>query len=496
MSKPRKEPAADVLDLLHLDRARSCSLTDQIYVAIRDGIASGKLSPGMRLPASRQLARAARVARNTVLNAYDELRRQGVVVSRRGSGTVISATISARLAADARSAAKVRPVRPPAPEPVRHRTLPARSWDRAMHSSLSVVVKSHGNLRPVREALAEYLAVRGIRCSADHLFLLGARNAAIDLSLRAIAGTQTEILLESPGSDAVQALALLNHMTPLPMPVDSLGANLASALRESRAPHAVYVTPAHQDPLGVVMNAERREALTLWADLATAWVIEDDMPAGLRVKHDPPLYTSDGRTLHLGTLGYALAPFTAMSYLVVPDALVDRVAQIASLAGLEAPAAEQLAVRQLILSRSYQRSLDAARAAAEERHATFMRECEQHLLWFVARVMGAETGERAVLWLQNEFDPVSIAATLRAHDIAVERLQQLALSPVRDALVVRLDRLRTSDFAGLIRRIASIVRWGASRNQRHPGTTEELEVEVRSDAPGAGGLHFSNLIAR
>jgi GntR family transcriptional regulator/MocR family aminotransferase len=459
-SKLRDTPAANVADLLRVDRTRPCTLTDQVCVAIRDAVAGGVLSAGMRMPSTRDLARLTGLARNTILNAYDELRRQGVLAARRGSATVIAASAPPPHVVSPRAARS--PVRvADAREGPCTSSLSARSWQRAMLSSLSIVSKSGSEtetLRPAREAIAQYLAVRGIRCGPDHVFLASTRRQAIDLALRSIAATSREVLIEDPGSVALQKLVLQDHLTPVPLPVDSLGANIAAALRDARDAHAAYVTPAHQDPLGIAMTSERRDALTAWAEIAKGWIIEDDTPATLRRKHAPSLYSSGGRTLHVGTFAYATAPMSAMSYLVVPDALIERTSELAGMIGTEVTAAEQLAMRQLILSRSYQRSLEAARVEAERRHAIVTLACERHLLWFAARVMGTETGERAVLWLQRPFDPVAIAEQLRAHQIPVDRLQQCAIAPVRDALVLRLDRVKTPHLEEMVRRIASIVR--------------------------------------
>ena len=65
--------------------------------AIADAIAQGHLGLGTRLPSERVLAGHLRVARGTVVAAYDALRARGVVETRRGSGTVVqSRAVKAR----------------------------------------------------------------------------------------------------------------------------------------------------------------------------------------------------------------------------------------------------------------------------------------------------------------------------------------------------------------------------------------------------------------
>src|SRR5205814_2932525 len=69
------------------------SLYRQAYLALRAAILDGRLAPGERLPSSRVLAREAELARNTVLQAYEQLVAEGYAESRRGAGTFVVAEL-------------------------------------------------------------------------------------------------------------------------------------------------------------------------------------------------------------------------------------------------------------------------------------------------------------------------------------------------------------------------------------------------------------------
>ena len=62
----------------------------QIVDQIRHVLDVGGLRAGERLPTVRQLAGELAVAPNTIVRAYDELQRMGLVVSRPGVGTVVA----------------------------------------------------------------------------------------------------------------------------------------------------------------------------------------------------------------------------------------------------------------------------------------------------------------------------------------------------------------------------------------------------------------------
>lgn len=70
-----------------------------IYVQLVEGVKRalevGSLRPGDRLPTVRELSGTLTIAPNTIVKAYGELQRLGLVESRAGVGTVVAATAQA-----------------------------------------------------------------------------------------------------------------------------------------------------------------------------------------------------------------------------------------------------------------------------------------------------------------------------------------------------------------------------------------------------------------
>ena len=58
--------------------------------ALRSEILEGRLRPGARLPATRDLARQYRLSRGTIVSAFEQLKSEGYVEARVGSGTYVS----------------------------------------------------------------------------------------------------------------------------------------------------------------------------------------------------------------------------------------------------------------------------------------------------------------------------------------------------------------------------------------------------------------------
>jgi GntR family transcriptional regulator len=78
--------------LVSLDVRDATPIYAQLERSLRAAIATGRLQPGDQLPTVRQLAVDLRVNANTVARVYSELERSGVLETRRGVGSFISAT--------------------------------------------------------------------------------------------------------------------------------------------------------------------------------------------------------------------------------------------------------------------------------------------------------------------------------------------------------------------------------------------------------------------
>jgi DNA-binding transcriptional regulator YhcF (GntR family) len=76
--------------LLLLNQASPVPPYEQIGLQIRTMIASAQLAPGTQLPSVRQLARDLGVAPNTVVRAYNELERNGWVVTSKRKGVMVA----------------------------------------------------------------------------------------------------------------------------------------------------------------------------------------------------------------------------------------------------------------------------------------------------------------------------------------------------------------------------------------------------------------------
>ncbi len=73
---------------IELDRRQG--LSRQLYQSLRLRVLDGRLASGTRLPASRDLASALGISRNSVVRAYDQLYAEGFIEGRVGDGTYVA----------------------------------------------------------------------------------------------------------------------------------------------------------------------------------------------------------------------------------------------------------------------------------------------------------------------------------------------------------------------------------------------------------------------
>lgn len=84
------------LELPLQPKAPGVTLADWLSAEIVAAIRDGRLQPGTRLPATRDLAQQYRVARGTVIAVFDRLRTEGLIATRVGAGTWVANEASNR----------------------------------------------------------------------------------------------------------------------------------------------------------------------------------------------------------------------------------------------------------------------------------------------------------------------------------------------------------------------------------------------------------------
>jgi GntR family transcriptional regulator len=86
-----------------IDRRSGVATYLQLVQQTKRALRLGRLRPGDRLPTAREVVEATAINPNTVLKAYRELEREGLVEARRGLGTFVLRSLASGDAAEQES---------------------------------------------------------------------------------------------------------------------------------------------------------------------------------------------------------------------------------------------------------------------------------------------------------------------------------------------------------------------------------------------------------
>lgn len=458
-----------------------------LYHRLREAVLCGRLPAGTCLPASRRLAADLRIARNTVLFAYEQLVAEGCLAADR-QGTRV-----ARLAprAEPRSAAAHAPAAPLhlsargtaalQPEPAHDAealpfspgvpdfgAFPFRAWrgclERAWREAgwRQLAYAAHGGDPALRAALAGHLgSVRGLPVDAAQVVVTGGTQAALDLCARLLADPGDTVWAENPGYLAARVAFGLAGLRVHDVAVDAEGMAPREDDWRDHPPRLLMVTPSHQYPSGRVMSLARRLALIERARRAGAWIVEDDYDSEFRRggPAPPALFglRRDAPVVYAGTFSKTLYPGLRLGYLVLPQAIAGDFARAAALATRPGQGIEQRALADFIGRGHYTAHLRRMRARYGARQAA-LRAALAEAFGDGVELSGGEAGLHLAMWLPDTVRDTEAAARAAVLGLGVRPLSAYARPPVVcNGLVLGYGNLDEGAIADAVGRLAAAV---------------------------------------
>jgi DNA-binding transcriptional MocR family regulator len=326
---------------------------ERLAATTRALILDGRVPIGSRLPAERMLANALGISRATVTAAYDQLRDEGYVASRQGSGSWVTIPGGHRAAPDAvlvSGAIDMRIGAMPAPAIL----------DELFRSSVSEVPRwldHHGydplGLPPLREAIARSYERRGLPTRVEQILVTSGALQAFDLVTRATMRRGQAALVEIPGYpaalDALRACGARLHGVPVDAPggwdLDAL-----DALVRTHRPALAYLIPDFQNPSGALISeGARRRALRSLARTGTAVVIDEtfvelrlDVDAGQMPPPAAALAPTTAPAITVGSLSKSVWGGLRIGWVRGEPSLIRRLATVRASIDLASPVFEQV----------------------------------------------------------------------------------------------------------------------------------------------------------
>jgi GntR family transcriptional regulator/MocR family aminotransferase len=398
----------------------------QLTRALKAAILSGNLASGMRLPPTRALAREFGVSRITVLAAYDQLRAEGYLQSRVGSGTYVSTL---------RIKPKLRPPRTgaiatPSRYARRARLLADRSISRMHHGLRFNLQYGEPSIYPgfnalwgrelaraaaytslertptegllvLREQVSQYLARRrGVRADPHEILIVNGSQQAFGLTARVLLDEGDPVVMEEPHYFGIWRSFAAHGAVLQAVRTDDEG--LVCAELPSKAPRLVCVTPSHQFPSGPSMSLPRRLELLRYAEAKSCWILEDDYDSEFRYDSKPlaALRSLDqgDRVIYVGTFSKVLFGSIRMGYMVLPAALRQDFTNARYLSDMGGHAIEQAALAHFMESGGFERHLRKVGNTLKARRDVLLDGLSRYAGERV-RISDSHAGMHVVAWL-------------------------------------------------------------------------------------------------
>ncbi len=233
----------------------------------------------------------------------------------------------------------------------------------------------------LRETIVKYLhASRGVECRPEQI-IVGAGNDYLLMLLEKILGRHVRIAMENP--TYIRSYKIFRSFGYRITTVDMDEAGMQADKLNAAKTDIAYVMPSHQFPTGIVMPIGRRLELLKWADSGEGrYLIEDDYDSEFRFhgKPIPALQASDGhgRVIYIGTFSKAIAPAIRVSFMVLPQMLLERYLADCSFYSCTVSRIDQRILNEFIRDGYFERHLNKMRKLYRGKHEMLL-ECLQPL---------------------------------------------------------------------------------------------------------------------
>ncbi|EPS5423283.1 PLP-dependent aminotransferase family protein [Klebsiella michiganensis] len=321
----------------------------QLAEALRLLILDGRLALETRLPGERELAAALNISRTTVASALGQLREEGYLYSRQGSGS--------------RIALPERPVEAAAKQtdPLSvNLAVAALSAGPEIHQAYSQALKimpehlsntgyDQQGLPLLREAIARRYSERGLPTGSDEVMIVNGALSGFALVLRLFTGPGDRVVVDAPtypmALSAIQGASCRPVSVALPQQgwdCDGLAATIAQT-----APRLAWLMPDFHNPTGRCMDSATRQRVADIAAQTRTTLVADETMVDLWYDAPPPpplaAFNPDAPVITIGSAGKSFWGGLRIGWIRASSRTIASLVQARDSLDLGSPLLEQLA---------------------------------------------------------------------------------------------------------------------------------------------------------
>ena len=463
--------------IYNFEKRNGQTLYDYLYECMKKDILSGRLPTNTKLPSKREMAKDNGISITTVMNAYDQLLMEGYIISKEKKGYFV---------ADVQAMSEYHPV------PLEfskiyqeeqwfvdftanntvYNKFPFSTWRKVVREVLAeydMELVMRGNflgVEKLRQEITDYLyRSRGITVSPECI-VIGAGIDYLYSRLIKLLPSDAVYAVENPGYKKIPRIYEENGLKWKWVEMDEHGINMKS-LRKSQA-SVIHVAPEHHYPLGTVMTTVRRQEVLEWvAERPDRYIIEDDYDCEFRYrsKSIPALKGLDRnhRVIYMNTFSKSLAPAIRISYMILPEKLMEKYVRTSNFYSNTVSSLEQYALAKFIEKGYFERHLSRIKKYYRIEGERLLRIIKQSPLLPIVKAEGMESGTHLLVKLDTSLTDVEIKWAAKSQGINISCLSEFCgeIKPeYQHVLVINYSDLDENTLREAVRRLANIfIQW-------------------------------------
>lgn len=340
----------------------------QIALQLKTKIIQGEIMDGFPLPSEREMAKMIDVHRNTVTKAYNELKADGLALSRQGFGYMITYKDGNN------EMASNKPKNVNWPNLIKDEYLDGeKTFDDLFSKSYGAknISFAGGMASPdvysktdiveviseiilegressyfytpyqgdpgLRQQLSAFMRSKGVFIKASEIQVFSETNQALDFLVTLLLNPGDKVILEEPVSPDIYRPIELAGAKIITVPLDENGMiceNLEPLL-EKHNPKFIYVNSSYHDPTGVILSLDRRKKLLELSYKYRVPIIEDD--AASEICLDGPKLPSiksldqGNNVIYIYSFSLTFIPGIGIAFLAAPKSVIKSMSYLVSL---------------------------------------------------------------------------------------------------------------------------------------------------------------------
>ncbi|VVN46067.1 Histidinol-phosphate aminotransferase [Pseudomonas fluorescens] len=358
---------------LRIDRQALVPVVQQVVDALACWLRQCEVSPGTRLPSTRQIARINLLSQSCVVEACERLVAQGVLGARHGAGFFVAAPASATQGQrDSPWLEGTQVTRGSALGELKlgGGGLP-ESWHETDDLSYAIREVSRTDmaalfnystplgLPALRQQIRKRLQQLDINVGEHRIMTTAGASQALDLIVRTLLKPGDCVVVESPGYSMLFELLRLQGVTMIEVPRTPRGPDIVvlEALLLKHRPRALFCNSFYHNPTGCSLTPVVAQRILQLAKTHGVRVIEDDVYADL---HSGPgarlaALDVDENVIYVGSFSKTLSSSLRVGFVVAGTDVISRLGEVKMISSMGASGFCESVLARLLASGAYRK---------------------------------------------------------------------------------------------------------------------------------------------